>query len=367
MNWTSFLKKQFHSVRGNVINSFLQPMRSGVVGLDIGSGSVKLVALQKNQDGWTASAAACAAIEPAQDQTIKEENTVRAILDCFSRAGANVSHQAVCSLSGPEVAVRSFCFPPIPDEAIDQAVQLEAQQVCALDLSHSSIDFQLVEDPTETKRPLRKGYLVIGLEEAMNQKIRLAQQAQIKPVLIDVDSLAALNCLCQLDASLANETFAVLDVGHTHSYLVILGIDGIPFVRDLTCSTQQLFTTISQRIHKSPVQVRKMLGEDAASDETLETELKNACNKLIADVLDTLRFYSLQQNTEKVSQVYLSGGLASARPFVRLMTEALPVQVSVFDLSEKLHCVTGQETEKILKQYGPAMTVAAGLAMRTAE
>jgi type IV pilus assembly protein PilM len=367
MNWKSVIKKQFHNVRRNAVDSFLQPMRSGVVGLDIGNGSVKLVALQKNQDGWTASAAACVPIEPAQDQTIKEENTVRAILDCFSKAGSATSRQAVCSLSGPQVALRGFCFPPIPDQAIEQAVQLEAQQVCALDLSHSIVDYQLVENETEVKRSHRKGYLVIGLEEAMNQKILLAQQAQIKPILIDVNSLAALNCLCELDESLANETFAVLDVGHTHSYLVILGADGIPFVRDLTCSAQQILTTISQRSQKSPAQVRKMLAEDSVSDEILDAELKNACNKLIADVLDTLRFYSLQQNAEKVSQVFLFGGLASAQPFVRLMTQALPVQVRVFDLSEKLHCAPGQETEKILKQYGPAMTVAAGLAMRTGE
>jgi Tfp pilus assembly PilM family ATPase len=156
-------------------------------------------------------------------------------------------------------------------------------------------------------------------------------------------------------------------VGHTHSYLVILGPDGIPFVRDLTFSTQQIFTTISQRSQKSPVHVRKMLAEGSACDEKLETELKNACNKLIADVLDTLRFYSLQPNAEKVSQVYLSGGLASAQPFVRLMNSVLPAQVKTFDLSEKLHCTPGQDTEKFLKQYGPALTVAAGLAMRTPE
>jgi type IV pilus assembly protein PilM len=367
MNWPTTIKKQFHNIRRNAIDSFLHPMRSGVVGLDIGNGSVKLVSLQKNQDGWTASAAACATIEPAQDQTIKEENTVRAILDCFSKAGSATSRQAVCSLSGPEVAVRGFCFPPIPDQAIEQAVQLEAQQVCALDLSHSTVDYQLVEDETQAKRTHRKGYLVIGLEEAMNQKIHLAQQAQIKPILLDVNSLAALNCLCQLDPSLDNETFAVLDVGHTHSYLVILGPDGIPFVRDLTCSAQQILTTLSQRSQKSPVQVRKALAEDHVSDDTLETELKSACSKLIADVLDTLRFYALQQNAEKVSQVYLSGGLASAKPFVRLMTQVIPIQVKVFDLSEKLHCVPGEEIEKTLKQYGPAMTVAAGLAMRTGE
>jgi type IV pilus assembly protein PilM len=368
MSWQSKIKHQFNHFRRNAVDSFLQPLRSGIVGLDIGNGSVKLVALQKNQGGWTASAAAWAPIEPAQDQTIREENTVRAIRDCFSRAGTTVSHHAVCSLSGPEVAVRSFCFPPIPDQALEQAVHLEAQQVCALDLSHSAVDYQLVENPTDAHRSHRKGYLVIGLEEAINQKIDLARQAQVKTILLDANSLAVLNCLCQLDETLANETFAVLDVGHTHSYLVILGADGIPFVRDLACSAQQIITTVSQRSHESIAKVQKALTDDHFSNGgTLETELKTACGKLTTDVLDTLRFYSLQQNTEKVSQVYLTGGLASAKAFARLMTQALPVQVKVFDLSEKLHCMPGDNTEKILKQYGPAMTVAAGLAMRMGE
>jgi type IV pilus assembly protein PilM len=368
MNWPTSLKNQFQNVRKNLLDSFFQPMRCGTVGLDIGSGSVKLVSLQKNQDGWTANAAAWAPIEPAQDQTVREENTVRAIRDCFSKAATISSRYAVCSLSGQEVAIRGFCFPPIPDQALQQAVSLEAQQVCALDTNHSIVDYQLVEDQTEVKGTHRKGYLVIGLQEAIDQKIQLAQQAQLRPILIDANSLAILNCLCQLDESLANETFAVLDVGHTYSYLVILGIDGIPFVRDLTCSTQQILSTLSQRLQKSSVQVRKELAEDPSlGDGTLQAELKNACGKLIADVLDTVRFYSLQQNTDKVSRIYLSGGLAATQQYVRMMTQAFPVQVHVFDLADKLHCTPGTETEKILKQYGPAMTVAAGLAMRTGE
>lgn len=368
MNWLINIKNQFQNFRRNVLDSLLHPLKSGVIGLDIGHGSVKLVSLQKSQNGWTASAAAWAPIEPAQDQTLRDENTVRAIRQCLAKTQNAATCHAVCSLSGPEVALRSFCFPPIPDEALEQAVQLEAQQVCALDPSHSVVDYQLVEDQAQVKRVHRKGYLVIGLEDAINQKIRMAQQAQIKPIRIDVNSLATLNCLCQLDPSLDNETFAVLDVGHMHSYLVILGADGIPFVRDLTCSSQQIMTAISQRSQQTIAQVRKSLCEDKTPDNSsLESELQNSCGKLITDVMDTLRFYSHQQGTDKVARLYLTGGMASSRPFVRLMTQTLPTEVRVFDLAEKLHSAPGDEIDRILKQYGPAMTVAAGLAMRTGE
>jgi type IV pilus assembly protein PilM len=347
------------------------PTHAGFVGLDIGNGAVKLIALQKNQDGWLATAAAYALVEPAQDQAVREENIVRAIHECFVKAEITASHNAVCGLSGPEVAVRSFSFPSLPDEALEQAIQLEAQQVCAFDPGHSIVDFQLIEEDSplrpDENQAIRKGYFVVGLEDAVNQKIRLAQQAHIKPTILDVNSLAALNCLCQLEDSLSNEMFALLDVGHTHSYLAILGSDGMPFVRDLTCSSQQIIATISEQSKKTVPEVRKGLAEDIFDDERPEMALKTACGKLIADVLETLRFYSLQGNTEKVSRVYLCGGLASAKSFVRLMKQALPVQVMVFDPSMKIHCVTGDKTEKILKQYGPDMAVAAGLAMRSEE
>jgi type IV pilus assembly protein PilM len=349
---------------GEVFN----PTHAGFIGLDIGNGAVKLVALQKNHDGWLATTAAYALVEPAQDQAVREENIVRAIHECFVKAEIPASHNAVCGLSGSEVVVRSFAFPSLPDEALEQAIQLEAQQVCAFDPTHSIVDFQLIEDDSplcpDGNQANRKGYFVVGLEDAVNQKIQLAQQAHIKPAILDVNSLAALNCFCQLEDSLSNETFALLDVGHMHSYLTILGSDGMPFVRDLTCSSQQIITTISDLSKKTVPEVRKELTEDIFDDERPEMAMKPACGKLITDVMETLRFYS---HTEKVPHVYLCGGLASTKSFVRLMEQALPVQVAVFDPSMKIHCVTGDKTEKIMKQYGPAMVVAAGLAMRSEE
>jgi type IV pilus assembly protein PilM len=370
MNWYSKIKDQFENFWTGRMDSLLHPC-SGMVGLDVGNGAVKLMALKKGDDGWRVTAAAWAAVEPAQDQTVREENTVRAIQECFSKAGAAVSRNAVCSLSGPEVSLCRFSFPPLPDGSFDQAVRLEAQQVCGLDLSRSVVDFQLIEEgltqATEAGRA-RKGYLVVGLEDAISQKIHLTQEAQVKPIILDINSLAALNCLCQLEESDSSDTFAVLDVGHTHSYLVILGADGIPFVRDLACSSQQILTTVSQLSQKSVADVRKTLAGDKFSDHSvLEMELKNACGKLIADVLETLRFYSLQQNAGKVSRVYLCGGWASVKPFVRLMEQSLSVKAVIFDPSQKIHCSEGTDAEKVLKQYGPAMTVAAGLAMRSVE
>lgn len=344
-------------------------IQAGLVGLDIGSSSVKLVRLDKSSKGWSASTAAYALIEPSQDQTLRDENTVRAIHKCFHDAGTTGPRSAICSISGQDVAVRGFNFPTLPDEAIEQAVKLEAQQLSALDPNHSVVDYQLLQDvdlPVEPARQGRKGYLVIGLEEAIQRKIRTAQQAQVKPVLMDVSSLALLNCLGQLPENQGADTFAALDVGYTVSTLTILGKDGVPFVRNLSGTAQQILTMISVKMQTSMAEVRKNLSqENMSSDNVLEVELKNACGKLVGDVLETLRFYSLQPNTERVCRLYLCGGFALYQPFVRLMQQSLPIPVKVFHPLDVISCPSDSQTRKTLEQFGPAMSVAAGLAMRS--
>ncbi|MEN6307428.1 MAG: pilus assembly protein PilM [Anaerohalosphaeraceae bacterium] len=352
----------------NVFGKRLGQSQSGLVGLDIGASSVKLIGLQKEADGWTATTATCALIEGSQDQAMRDENTVRAIKKCFHDAGTSTPRSAVCGISGQDVAVRGFSFPSLPEEALDQAVRLEAQQLSALDSNHSIIDYQLLRDmdaPAESSPQGRKGYLVIGLEEAIQKKIKTAQLAQVKSVLMDVNSLAILNCLGQMPENQGTDSFAALDVGYAVSTLTILGKDGVPFVRNLSGSAQQILTMISVKMQTSVAEVKQNLAQEGpTADTVLEVELKNACGKLIGDVLETLRFYSLQQNVDRVCRLYLCGGFALHQMFVQLMQQSLPITVKVFNPLDVIGCPSNSQARKTLDQFGPAMTVAAGLAMR---
>jgi type IV pilus assembly protein PilM len=354
----------------NVFDKLFSHTQTGLTGLDIGTGSVKLVTLQKDNQGWLAACAAYAIVEPAQDAALCEENTLKAIRECFKKAGPAAARNVVCGISGQAVSVRGFSFPPLPDEAIDQAVKLEAQQTCALDVSNSVIDYQLLSDetqpPGQTQKQGRKGFFVAGLQDAVNQKVKLAQQTQLKPFLMDMDSLAILNCISQLPENQTTESIAALDIGHSATTMTILGSDGVPFVRTLSGSAQQILTMVSLKTQKSVAEIKKRLMDDAISEDgDLEVEFKTASTKLITDAIETLRFYSLQQNTDKVSRLYLCGGFSLYKPFVRLIQNHLPVTCTVFDPLTVLRCPDHGEIRHAFSQFGPAMTVAAGLAMRS--
>ncbi len=122
-----------------------------VVGLDIGSSAVKLVQLCKGKSDYMVTAAAMSVIEqPMDNERQKKTNTTAAIRECFKATTGKTSY-AVCGLCGPDVMVRNFSFPPLPDEQMARAVLLEAEQVCPLDIKHSTIDYQIVSVPSHTE------------------------------------------------------------------------------------------------------------------------------------------------------------------------------------------------------------------------
>ena len=198
--------------------------RGDVLGLDIGSCAVKIIALSKDSEGYKVKAAGIAEIAEiplnecgavSGEKITVNVNTVKAIRECFAvaklRAKAKLrTNFAVCGVSGPEVAVRDFEFPLLPPEDVEGAVSLEAAQVCPFNADQASVDFQLI---SEIEAEKTTGFLVAATNTLVTNKIQLAKDAGLKCVLMDIDGLALLNCFYGLSSDNDKSAAAILNVG----------------------------------------------------------------------------------------------------------------------------------------------------------
>ncbi|MHC4060289.1 MAG: type IV pilus assembly protein PilM [Planctomycetota bacterium] len=340
-----------------------------VVGLDIGSSEVKLVQLRRSGSAYEVTAASTAGIACGEGNgSPREIDTVKAIRQCIRSAGTQ-TRMAVCGLRGPEVAVRDFRFPSLPSQEVEGAVMLEAAQVCPFNIDDGAVDYQLVPNGNGSVC----GVLVAATNQLIRMRKQLVKEASLKCALMDVDGLALLNCFNgfsppERGKHKSPRTTAILDVGNSYTTLSIMGGSGLPFVRDIACAGNEMLAQIAAKNNISADQARRILSgseNPAESEPKLRDSLAKACRKLIVDVTETLRFCTAKEKSAVVEKILVCGGFALVKGFVELLDSQLPASAVLWNPFDGISCRGHRSCEEILADRGPAMAVAAGLAMRS--
>jgi type IV pilus assembly protein PilM len=338
-----------------------------VLGMDIGSSSVRMIQLAKNGDGYTVVAAYVSDIKQDNDNRgVEEDNIVQAVQKCMIFAKKN-ARWAVCSVSGPEVAVRPFKFPPLQTEELDGAVRLEASQVCPFNVDDGVVDYQIV--PSGGTNDALTGVLVAAPNDVIRRKVRIMGKAALDCVLMDVDGLALLNCLIESKNSGTNiSTSAVLHIGTSCTTLAVMGETGLPFIRTVPYAGNDIVAQIAQENNVRPEVVRNEIygcTSPVIPPQNLQTSMEKACVKLVNDVAETLRYHSTQDKSSPVEQLLVCGTFGMVKGFVDILNKQLPIKAVLWNPFDTMKCSVDRQCLDIIQSKGPAMVVAAGLAMRS--
>jgi len=348
--------------------------QSEIFGLDIGSSAVKMLKLRKEDGSYAVTAAAIAeiAVSKGNDDLIqdsidqKEANTIMAIKECFDFTRIQTK-LVVCSICGPQIAVRDFKFPLLPSEEIEGAVMLEAAQSCPFNTRDGAVDYQIIPAGENEIG----GVLVAATNSIIKGKMRLLESASLDCVLMDVDGLALLNCFNACEKRESGRPTSVLNVGSSNTNLAIIGNNNWPFIRDVGYAGNDIIQEIAEKNTVSIEVVKKALfGDSEEIQLELHKSLEKACEKLTADVTKTLRYYTAQEKINLAEKIYICGGFALAKGFIEILNSQLPAEAVLWNPFDKMRCDTGHDhrgimQKNILQKSGPAMAVVAGLAMRS--
>ena len=335
-----------------------------VVGLDIGSSAVKVVRLRRDNHGYAVTAASIVQIEPNQNDGHRADaNTAKAISQCLQSAGVQTK-LAVCSVCGPEVAMRDFKFPSLPPEELEGAVMLEAAQICPFDTADIAIDYQVMSDGDGSIR----GVLVAATSGLIKKKLQLTKKASVDCVLMDVDGLALLNCLGEYEPREPGRATAILNVGRNYTTLAVMGDNELPFIRDIACAGDYIVKEIAVQTGQSVETVTAILSGRQQCQFDLRDNLERACERLIIDVNETLRFYTAQEKLSIV-RAHVCGGFALVGEFIEILNRRLAAKAVLwnpFGNASKFEIRNSKFISMdIVQKNGPAMAVATGLAMRS--
>jgi len=151
---------------------FAAAFRPSMVGLDIGSSTVKAVAMKRGRGGWSLVAAGEAALPEGslQDGAAAEPTVVSEVvgqlLDSLRMKRARVA----AALSGHAVIVKRLSLPAMSQAELSQAIPWEAEQYIPFDLADVQLDYQVVSDSSELSEASMDVLLVAAKRDRIDDR-----------------------------------------------------------------------------------------------------------------------------------------------------------------------------------------------------
>jgi type IV pilus assembly protein PilM len=183
------------------------PKTPPLIGLDIGSSSVKIVEL--SEAGKGVMRLERYAIEPLPRGAVVDGNIdkIEVVADAVKRAwrkaGGKVRNAAM-ALPASAVITKRIALPAnLREEELEMQVESEANQYIPFALDEVSLDFQVL-GPIPNAPDDVEVLIAASRKEKVEDRIAVAQAAGLKPVVVDVESYASRAAIERLVQQLPN-------------------------------------------------------------------------------------------------------------------------------------------------------------------
>src|SRR3990170_1744584 len=159
-----------------------------VVGLDIGSSSVKVVELRQGGKEIEVSKLAIEPLAPEilVDGAIVDTGQVsNSIAKIFTENKIKTKNVAT-AVSGHSVIVKKLSLQPMTDEELDGAIPMEAAQHIPFDIAEVNLDYQVLESPADS--PTMEVLLVAVKKDKILNYTNVVMLAGRTPAIVDIDA-----------------------------------------------------------------------------------------------------------------------------------------------------------------------------------
>src|ERR1700683_466003 len=337
-----------------------------LVGLDIGSSSIKAVELKATKAGYELvsfgmeSLAQDTVVDGAIMDAPQVANAISKIFDAQRVKTKNVA----TSVSGHSVIVKRVPLPMMTEEELFDRIQSEASQHIPFDIADVNLDYQLLESLDSQMDVL---LVAVKKDKILNHTNVLAQSGKA-PTVVDIDAFALQNCYEMNYDPDPSQTVALLNVGASVMNINIVR-GGIPlFTRDVSVGGNQYTDALQKELDLSYEDAERLKKGEAIAgvvSEHRNTILRSVSDILILEIQKTFDFFRATASGENIQRIYVAGGTARVPGLVDLLREEFAMPVEELNPFRKVLVNPGKHSDDQIREMGPRLAIAVGLALRS--
>src|SRR6202165_4270286 len=340
--------------------------QKALVGLDIGSSSIKAVELKSTKQGYELVSFGLEAL--AQDTVVDG-----AIMDAPLVAGAissifetqKVKTKSVATaVSGHSVIVKRVTLPAMTEEELYDRIQSEASQHIPFDIADVNLDYQLLESVDSQMDVL---LVAVKKDKILNHTNVLAQSGKNSTV-VDIDAFALQNSYEVNYDPEPGQTIALLNIGASVMNINIVR-GGIPlFTRDVSVGGNQYTDALQKELDLSFDDAERLKKGDTlptVTDEQKQQILRSVSDILTLEIQKTFDFFRATASGESIQRIVVAGGTARVPGLVDLLREEFAMPVEELNPFRKVLIDPGKHSDEQIRDMGPRLAIAVGLALRS--
>jgi type IV pilus assembly protein PilM len=340
-----------------------------VVGLDIGSSSIKAIELRRARGEIQV---VNVGMEPLAsdivvDSMIVDSGSVASTISKVFADHGIKSKQVATSVSGHSVIVKKITMATMPEEEMEGAVRNEAQQHIPFEMSDVNLDYQVLSTD-ESERKMEVLLVAVKKDKILNYTNAL-QLAGRQPVIVDIDAFALLNCYDYNYTPPNNATVALLNLGASVMNINIVKGAAPLFTRDVSVGGNQYTDALQKELDLSFDDAESLkLGRKVGtvSDDAKTPILQQVTELIVLEIQKTFDFFRATASGDHIERIYLAGGSSQVPGLVEALRREFSLPVETLNPFLKIEPAANASAE-VMEQHAPQLSVAVGLALRSFE
>lgn len=339
-----------------------------LLGLDVGSNSVKLVELQRSRTGLLASIADLRPLSPevVVDGAIVDNLALASTVAQMLKDNRTKNRSVATAVSGHSVIVKQISMPAMTEEELAATMEVEAAQHVPFELSDVNLDYQILDLKENGTMDV---LLVAVKKDKIANYSNALSMAGLSPAIMDHDPFALQNCYEYNYQPPPDETAALLNVGASVTNIIV-SKGGTPlFTRDVSVGGNQYTDALQKEFNLSfeDAEAAKLGSSASVSEDKRLPVLKSVSEIILLEIQKTFDFFRTSTGGEHIEKLYLSGGAAQTAGLTDLLHQEFGVPVDMLDPFRRVgYAETGTVAEAIAR-HRPRLAVAVGLALRSFE
>jgi type IV pilus assembly protein PilM len=340
-----------------------------VIGLDIGSSTIKVAELDVGRGGAELISFGFA---PTPANSVSGGDITAP--DMISHTVKKLIADAKCKrkmvsvgMFGTAVIVKKISIPRVEKKLIHDQMKFEAEQYIPFELSNICLAYHIVnpEGYSDTMEVI----LVAAQNDLVFQYTNVVLGAKLDLAVLDVSGFALANLFELNYGKFPHQNTAIINIGANVTNLVIISDDQIGFCRDIPTGG----ATYTNEIHKEmgiSIPEAESLKISAVTKQDVPEQVHSiisATNDLVTeDIRNSIDFFvNSQQGGSQVTKCYFTGGSCVIPGLVQNISAATNMQLEPLNPFLRVKAKSSVFNDHYLQQIARFCPVVFGLGLRT--